>query len=204
MSSPPPLGGVVTSASCKICRSSGNKGVGIPLCSTFRPPRPQWLLGPRPPSGQPSPEVAPLYSTSGEPPVLSSHSSRCVSDVFGPSQISEHGGSGSSAPFLCGSNLTSSSSVESLECHRPLTGSSCSSLHFINSKSLSVSPEFNPGHGTNCNGYGIWINNDKLRYDLIMFNRLLEPWRASPESWHLSRIYHIHSIITFTQVENIS
>ena len=115
------------------------------------PPRPQWLLGPRPPFGQPSPEVAPLYSTSGESPLLSSHSSRCVSDVFGPSQISEPGGSGSSAPFLCGSNLTSSSSVESLECHRPLTGSFCSSLNFINSKSpaksLSVSPEFNLGHG---------------------------------------------------------
>ena len=55
-----------------------------------------------------------------------------------------------------------------------------------------------------CNGYGIWINKTKLRDDLIMFNRLPEPWRASPESWHLSRIYYIHSIITFTLVENIS
>ena len=51
----------------------------------------------------------------------------------------------------------------------------------------------------------IWdLDQDKLRTGLMMFNRLHEPWRASPESWHLSRIYHIHSIITFTQVENIS
>ena len=55
-----------------------------------------------------------------------------------------------------------------------------------------------------CNGYGIWINKDKLRYDLMSFNRLPEPWRASPESWHLSRYYYIYSTITFTQVENIS
>ena len=38
----------------------------------------------------------------------------------------------------------------------------------------------------------------------MLFNGLHEPWRAFPESWHLSRIYYIPSIITFTQVENIS
>ena len=55
-----------------------------------------------------------------------------------------------------------------------------------------------------CNGYGIWINKDKLRWGLITFNRLPEPWRASPESWHLSRYYYIYSSITFIHVENIS
>ena len=55
-----------------------------------------------------------------------------------------------------------------------------------------------------CNGYGIWINKDKLRWSLITFNWLHEPWRASPESWHLSRYYYIHSSISFIQVDNIS
>ena len=55
-----------------------------------------------------------------------------------------------------------------------------------------------------CNGYGIWINKDKLRWDLIAFNRLPKPWRASPESWHLSWYYYIYSSISFIQVENIS
>ena len=45
---------------------------------------------------------------------------------------------------------------------------------------------------------------DKIWDVLMMFNELHEPCIASPESWHLSRIYYIHSIITFTQVENIS
>ena len=31
-----------------------------------------------------------------------------------------------------------------------------------------------------------------------------KPWRASPESWHLSRYYYIYSSITFIHVENIS
>ena len=56
-----------------------------------------------------------------------------------------------------------------------------------------------------CNGYGIWINKYKLQWYLITFNRLPEPWRASPESWHLSRYYCIYcSSISFIQVENIS
>ena len=54
------------------------------------------------------------------------------------------------------------------------------------------------------NGYGIWINKDKLWWGLITFNRLPEPWRASPESWHLSRYYCIYSSITIIHVENIS
>ena len=55
-----------------------------------------------------------------------------------------------------------------------------------------------------CNGYGIWINKDKLWWSLVTFNWLHEPWRASPESWHLSRYYYIYSSITFIQVENIA
>ena len=55
-----------------------------------------------------------------------------------------------------------------------------------------------------CNGYGIWINKDELRWDLITFNRLPEPWRASPESWHLSRYYYIYNSKSFIHVENIS
>ena len=39
---------------------------------------------------------------------------------------------------------------------------------------------------------------------LMVSNRLHEPGRSSPESWHLSQIYYIHSIVTITQVENIS
>ena len=31
---------------------------------------------------------------------------------------------------------------------------------------------------------------DKLQVVLMMFNGLHEPWTASPESWHLSRIYY--------------
>ena len=46
------------------------------------------------------------------------------------------------------------------------------------------------------NGYGIWINKIKLRDDLMMFNRLPEPWRTSPESGHLSRVI-------ITQLSNI-
>ena len=42
--------------------------------------------------------------------------------------------------------------------------------------------------GTNCNGYGVWINKtEHSGLDLILFNRLRESWRASRESWHLSR-----------------
>ena len=42
-----------------------------------------------------------------------------------------------------------------------------------------------------CNGYGVWINKTKHSgLDLMLFNRLRESWRTSPESWHLSRIYN--------------
>ena len=37
-----------------------------------------------------------------------------------------------------------------------------------------------------------------------MFNRLPEPWRASPDSWHLSRYYYMYSSITFIHVESTS
>ena len=33
--------------------------------------------------------------------------------------------------------------------------------------------------GTNCNGYGIWVNKDELLGCLISFIRLTEPWRTS-------------------------
>ena len=43
----------------------------------------------------------------------------------------------------------------------------------------------------NCNGYRIWINKTKHSgLDLILFIGLCESWRASPESWHLSREYN--------------
>ena len=82
----------------------------------------------------------------------------------------------------------------------PITPAIVHSLILVHHKILSNPCPFRQNSilvtGTNCNGYGIWINKTKLRYDLIMFNRLPEPWRASPESWHLSRVI-------ITQLSNI-
>ena len=53
--------------------------------------------------------------------------------------------------------------------------------------------------GTNCNGYGVWINKTKNSgLDLMLFNRLRESWRTSPESWHLSRTYNTITVISHT------
>ena len=54
-----------------------------------------------------SPPSMPLRASPWRGSVLSNHSSRRVSDASCISRISAPGGSGSSAPFLCGSNLTS-------------------------------------------------------------------------------------------------
>ena len=110
----PLLGGVIVSASCKICRSSGNRGVGVPWCSTVRStatpvasrsktPIRSWTTGGRPP-------LFHFGRTPWRGSVLSSHSSHCVSDT---SRISAPAGSDSSVFFLCRSNLTSSSSEDS-------------------------------------------------------------------------------------------
>ena len=48
---PPTLGGVVTSTSCMICHSIGNRGAGVPCCSTFRPPTPPVASRSKTPSG---------------------------------------------------------------------------------------------------------------------------------------------------------
>ena len=57
-----------------------------------------------------------------------------------------------------------------------------------------------------CNGYGVWINKTKHSgLDLILFNRLRESWRTSPESWHLSRIYNTITVYhAQSHMENIS
>ena len=39
-----------------------------------------------------------------------------------------------------------------------------------------------------CNGYRIWINKTNTPDYLIPFIGLYEPWGASHESWHLSRV----------------
>ena len=50
-----------------------------------------------------------------------------------------------------------------------------------------------------CNEYGVWINKTKHSgFDLMLFNRLCESWRTSPESWHLSRIYNTITVISHT------
>ena len=147
-----------------------------------------------------------IRSTSGS--VLSSHSSRCVSDVFGPSRISDPGGSGSSMPLLCGSSVTSSSSVKSLLSNLIWSAFSRAFTHSLILAHRKILSTPNPCPfrqnailvtGTNCSGYGVWINKTKHSgLDLMLFNRLRESWRTSPESWHLSRIYNTITVISHT------
>ena len=114
---PPPSVVSSHSPSSKICRSSGSRGARI--SGLIHPPAPHTPCGfqvqnPR----SVIDHWRALLVCRGRAPcrgsVWSSQSSRCVSDISGLSRISLSGLSGTSVSLLCGSNITSSSSVKIL------------------------------------------------------------------------------------------